>query len=181
MKYYIVIPTYNEEQFIGLTLQSLADQTVLPTKVIVVNDNSTDSTPEIVLAFAEKHPWISLVNKTSDAIHLPGSKVIQAFQKGLETLDNNYDLIVKVTGFVDEETGYLMDMKILSDIIKQKVLDRFDHMNLNVDVEEFVNLNPTAENIAMVIYNLIEPEIDPALELKILLYETERNYVEYPA
>lgn len=94
---------------------------------------------------------------------------------------HNYDLIVKVTGFVDEETGYLMDMKILSDIIKQKVLDRFDHMNLNVDVEEFVNLNPTAENIAMVIYNLIEPEIDPALELKILLYETERNYVEYPA
>ena len=94
---------------------------------------------------------------------------------------HNYDLIVKVTGFVDEETGYLMDMKILSDIIKHKVLDRFDHMNLNVDVEEFVNLNPTAENIAMVIYNLIEPEIDPALELKILLYETERNYVEYPA
>jgi 6-pyruvoyltetrahydropterin/6-carboxytetrahydropterin synthase len=94
---------------------------------------------------------------------------------------HNYDLIVKVTGFVDEETGYLMDMKILSDIIKHKVLDRFDHMNLNVDVKEFANLNPTAENIAMVIYNLIEPEIDPALELKILLYETERNYVEYPA
>lgn len=96
MKYYIVIPTYNEEQFIGLTLQSLADQTVLPTKVIVVNDNSTDSTPEIVLTFAEKHPWISLVTKTSSAIHLPGSKVIQAFQKGLESIDEDYDLIVKV-------------------------------------------------------------------------------------
>jgi glycosyltransferase involved in cell wall biosynthesis len=96
MKYYIVIPTYNEEQFIALTLQSLADQTVLPTKVIVVNDNSTDSTPEIVLAFAEKHPWISLVTKTSSAIHLPGSKVIQAFQKGLESIDEGYDLIVKV-------------------------------------------------------------------------------------
>ena len=96
MKYYIVIPTYNEEQFIGLTLQSLADQTVLPTKVIVVNDNSTDSTPEIVLAFAEKNPWISLVTKTSSAIHLPGSKVIQAFQKGLESIDEDYDLIVKV-------------------------------------------------------------------------------------
>jgi 6-pyruvoyltetrahydropterin/6-carboxytetrahydropterin synthase len=94
---------------------------------------------------------------------------------------HNYDLIVKVTGFVDEETGYLMDMKILSDIIKEKVLNRFDHMNLNIDVEEFVNLNPTAENIAMVIYNLVQPEIDDALELKILLYETERNYVEYPA
>lgn len=96
MKYYIVIPTYNEEQFIGLTLQSLADQTVLPTKVIVVNDNSTDSTAEIVLAFAEKHPWISLVTKTSSAIHLPGSKVIQAFQKGLESIDEDYDLIAKV-------------------------------------------------------------------------------------
>ena len=96
MKYYIVIPTYNEEQFIALTLQSLADQTVLPTKVIVVNDNSTDSTAEIVLAFAEKHPWISLVTKTSSAIHLPGSKVIQAFQKGLESIDEDYDLIVKV-------------------------------------------------------------------------------------
>ena len=94
---------------------------------------------------------------------------------------HNYDLIVKVTGFVDEETGYLMDMKILSDIVKEKVLNRFDHMNLNIDVAEFANLNPTAENIAMVIYNLIQPEIDPALELKILLYETERNYVEYPA
>jgi 6-pyruvoyltetrahydropterin/6-carboxytetrahydropterin synthase len=94
---------------------------------------------------------------------------------------HNYDLIVKVTGFVDEETGYLMDMKILSDVVKNKVLNRFDHMNLNIDVEEFANLNPTAENIAMVIYNLIQPEIDPALELKILLYETERNYVEYPA
>ena len=96
MKYYIVIPTYNEEQFIALTLQSLADQTVLPTKVIVVNDNSTDTTPEIVLAFAEKHPWISLVTKTSSAIHLPGSKVIQAFQKGLESIDEDYDLIAKV-------------------------------------------------------------------------------------
>ncbi|MFM1754135.1 MAG: hypothetical protein RLZZ236_1074 [Bacteroidota bacterium] len=96
MRYYIVIPTYNEEQFIALTLQSLADQTVLPTKVIIVNDSSTDSTPEIVSDFAKKHPWISLVNKTSDAIHLPGSKVIQGFQKGLESMDENYDLIVKV-------------------------------------------------------------------------------------
>ena len=95
MKYYIVIPTYNEEQFIALTLQSLVDQTVLPTKVIVVNDNSTDRTPDIVLAFAEKYPWISLVTKTSSAIHLPGSKVIQAFQKGLESIDEDYDLIVK--------------------------------------------------------------------------------------
>lgn len=95
MNYYIVIPSHNEEKFISLTLQSLTDQTVLPKKAVIVNDNSNDKTPEIVLAFAEKHPWISLVNKTSEAIHLPGSKVIQAFQKGLEALDDNYDFIVK--------------------------------------------------------------------------------------
>lgn len=95
MNYYIVIPAHNEEAFMALTLQSLADQTVLPKKAVVVNDNSTDKTDEIVLAFAEKHPWISLVNATSDAIHLPGSKVIQAFQKGLATLDDQYDIMVK--------------------------------------------------------------------------------------
>jgi glycosyltransferase involved in cell wall biosynthesis len=95
MNYYIVIPAHNEETFMALTLQSLADQTVLPTKAVIVNDNSTDKTADIVLAFAEKHPWISLVNATSDAIHLPGSKVIQAFQKGLATLDDQYDIIVK--------------------------------------------------------------------------------------
>ncbi|MBW4360235.1 glycosyltransferase family 2 protein [Flavobacterium taihuense] len=96
MKYYIVIPTYNEEAFIALTLQSLISQTVLPKKVVIVNDNSTDKTAEIVLAFAKDHPFITLVNKTSEAIHLPGSKVIQAFQKGFETLDEDYDLIVKI-------------------------------------------------------------------------------------
>lgn len=96
MKYYIVIPAYNEEAFIALTLQSLVSQTLLPKKVVVVNDNSTDKTSEIVLAFAKENPFITLVNKTSEAIHLPGSKVIQAFHKGLETLDNNYDVIVKL-------------------------------------------------------------------------------------
>jgi len=95
MNYYIVIPAHNEEAFMALTLQSLADQTVLPTKAVIVNDNSTDKTADIVLAFAEKHPWISLLNATSDAIHLPGSKVILAFQKGLETLDDQYDIMVK--------------------------------------------------------------------------------------
>ena len=96
MKYYIVIPAYNEEAFIALTLQSLVSQTLLPKKVVVVNDNSTDKTSEIVLAFAKENPFITLVNKTSEAIHLPGSKVIQAFHKGFETLDNNYDVIVKL-------------------------------------------------------------------------------------
>ncbi len=95
MNYYIVIPTYNEEKFISLTLQSLAEQTLLPKKVVVVNDSSTDNTQQIIQSFCDKYPWISLVNKTSDAIHLPGSKVIQAFQKGLDTLDDHYDIIVK--------------------------------------------------------------------------------------
>lgn len=96
MKYYIVIPTYNEEKFISLTLQSLVEQTVLPTKIVVVNDGSTDKTEEIVQSFVIEYPFISLVNKSSDAIHLPGSKVIQAFQKGLETLDENFDIIAKL-------------------------------------------------------------------------------------
>ena len=96
MKYYIVIPSYNEEALIALTLQSLISQTVLPSKIVVVNDNSTDKTAEIVLEFAKENPFITLVNKTSENIHLPGSKVIQAFQKGFETLDENYDLIVKL-------------------------------------------------------------------------------------
>ena len=96
MNYYIVIPAHNEEAFIALTLQSLLSQTVLPKKVVVVNDNSTDKTAEIVTAFAKENPFITLVNKTSEAIHLPGSKVIQAFHKGFETLDENYDVIVKL-------------------------------------------------------------------------------------
>ncbi|WP_339605730.1 6-carboxytetrahydropterin synthase [uncultured Roseivirga sp.] len=94
---------------------------------------------------------------------------------------HNYELIVKVVGEQDPETGYVCDMKILKDIIKANVTDKFDHKNLNLDVTEFENLNPTAENIAVVIYNLLRPKIDNKLELKIRLYETERNFVEYPA
>ena len=95
MKYYIIIPAHNEESFLGLTLQSIIEQTILPSKIVVVNDNSTDNTAEIALAFAKNNPTITLVNKTSEAIHLPGSKVIQAFNKGLETVDDDYDFIVK--------------------------------------------------------------------------------------
>ncbi|TKC01061.1 6-carboxytetrahydropterin synthase [Pedobacter cryophilus] len=94
---------------------------------------------------------------------------------------HNYDLTVKVIGYPNEETGYVVDTKVLSKIIKEKVIDRFDHKNLNLDVIEFKVLNPSAENIAMVIYNLLKSEIDPELDLKVILYETERNYVEYPA
>lgn len=94
---------------------------------------------------------------------------------------HNYELIVKVIGEIDPGTGYVMDTKILSDLIKEKITNKFDHKNLNLDTEEFKNLNPTAENIAVVIYNLLRPEIKNTLELKIKLYETERNFVEYPA
>lgn len=96
MDYYIVIPAHNEEAFIALTLESLISQTILPKKVVVVNDNSTDRTAEIVADFAKENPFITLVNKASSAIHLPGSKVIQAFHKGFETLDEAYDVIVKL-------------------------------------------------------------------------------------
>ncbi len=98
MNYYIIIPAYNEEAFIALTLQSLVSQTIVPKKVVVVNDNSTDKTAEIVLNFAKNNPFITLVNKTSEAVHLPGSKVIQAFHKGFETIDDQYDIIVKLDG-----------------------------------------------------------------------------------
>ena len=94
---------------------------------------------------------------------------------------HNYDLIVKVTGVPDAITGYVMDMKILSDLISEKILNRYDHKNLNLDTDEFKNLNPSAENIAIVIYDLLRTEINSDLELKVILYETERNFVEYPA
>ena len=93
---------------------------------------------------------------------------------------HNYELIVKLVGEPDPETGYVYDMKLLSDLIKKHVTDKFDHRNLNLDVEEFKNLIPTAENIAVVIYNILRKEIDSALDMKITLYETERNFVEYP-
>lgn len=94
---------------------------------------------------------------------------------------HNYEVIVKVTGDIDPRTGYVMDMKVLSDLIKDNILDRFDHKNLNLDTAEFKELNPTAENIVVVIYDILRPLIDTKLELKITLYETERNYVEFPA
>jgi len=94
---------------------------------------------------------------------------------------HNYELIVKVTGVPDLQTGYVIDMKVLSDIIKDQVLEKFDHRNLNLDVPEFKELNPTAENIAIVIYGLVRPHINEQFDIRITLYETPRNYVEYPA
>ncbi len=94
---------------------------------------------------------------------------------------HNYDLTVKVTGEVDSKTGYVIDTKILSNIIGQHIIEKFDHKNLNLDIFEFKVLNPTAENIAMIIYNILREKINASLELKIILNETEKNYVEYPA
>ena len=93
---------------------------------------------------------------------------------------HNYDIEVKVVGEVDARTGFVMDMKKLSDLVQVNVLERFDHKNLNLDTEEFKELNPTAENIAIVIYNLLRPHIPAGNDLFIRLYETPRNFVEYP-
>ena len=92
---------------------------------------------------------------------------------------HNYDLIVRVRGEIDPETGYVIDMKYLKELITEHVLDRFDHKNLNIDTEEFKNLNPTAENIAVTIWNILREKIDKSLELSVRLYETPRNFVEY--
>ena len=94
---------------------------------------------------------------------------------------HNYDLVVKISGEPDPDTGYVYDMKLLSDLIQEKITARFDHKNLNLDLPEFQKLNPTAENIARVIYDILRPEIEVKFDLKITLYETERNFVEYPA
>lgn len=92
---------------------------------------------------------------------------------------HNYELIVSVTGKIDKQTGFVIDMKVLKQIIKEEVEDAFDHKNLNVEVEEFKNLNPTAENIVIVIYNKIRPRLDTLLDLEVTLYETPRNFVTY--
>ncbi|GAB2769104.1 6-pyruvoyltetrahydropterin/6-carboxytetrahydropterin synthase [Hymenobacter luteus] len=92
---------------------------------------------------------------------------------------HNYELIVRLTGEIDPATGYVYDMKRLSDLIKREILDTFDHRNLNLDTEEFRHLNPTAENIAVVIWNRLRPHVEEHLTMSVTLYETERNFVEY--
>lgn len=94
---------------------------------------------------------------------------------------HNYDLEVKLTGEVDPETGFLYDLKKLKEIIKEEVEDRFDHKNLNLDTEEFKNLNPTSEYIAYIIWGLLRKRIEDQFEISVRLWETPRNYVEYPA
>ncbi|AUC75564.1 MULTISPECIES: 6-pyruvoyl trahydropterin synthase family protein [unclassified Olleya] len=92
---------------------------------------------------------------------------------------HNYELIASVTGDIDQETGFVIDVKILKDIIKVEVEDAFDHKNLNLDVAEFKDVNPTAENIVVVIYNKIKAQLKPSLDLEVTLYETPRNFVSY--
>lgn len=92
---------------------------------------------------------------------------------------HNYELIVSVTGEIDQETGFVVDVKILSDLIKEHIENAFDHKNLNVDVVDFQNLNPTAENIAVVIWNKLRPYIEQKNDLEVILYETPRNFVTY--
>ena len=107
MNFYIVIPAHNEQDTIALTLNSLANQTLLPKHVVVVNDNSTDDTSTIVSEFAKKHNWISLVENVSSEKHLPGSKIINAFYKGYETLDEHYDVICKYDADLIFPSNYL--------------------------------------------------------------------------
>jgi 6-pyruvoyltetrahydropterin/6-carboxytetrahydropterin synthase len=92
---------------------------------------------------------------------------------------HNYELVASVTGEIDQETGFVMDVKILKDLIKSEVEDAFDHKNLNLDVPEFKDLNPTAENIVVVIYNKLKARLDDKLDLEVILYETPRNFVSY--
>ena len=92
---------------------------------------------------------------------------------------HNYELIVQLKGEIDPDTGYVYDMKVLSDLIKVHVLNKFDHKNLNLDTVEFKHLNPSAENIAVVIWQILRAQIEQKYELIVRLYETERNYVEY--
>ncbi|SHI61358.1 6-pyruvoyltetrahydropterin/6-carboxytetrahydropterin synthase [Hymenobacter daecheongensis DSM 21074] len=92
---------------------------------------------------------------------------------------HNYELTVRLTGDIDPETGYVYDLKRLSDLMKREILDTFDHRNLNLDTVDFRDLNPTAENIAVVIWNRLRPHLEPHLALSVTLYETDRNFVEY--
>ncbi len=92
---------------------------------------------------------------------------------------HNYELIVSVTGEIDQETGFVVDIKVLADLVKEFIEERFDHKNLNLDTDEFAHLNPTAENIAVVCWNLLRPKIDDDKKLSVVLYETPRNFVEF--
>ena len=112
MNFYIVIPAHNEESTIGLTLESLVKQSLQPKRIVVVNDNSTDNTQDIVESYISKYSWIELVNSKSSNEHLPGSKIINAFYKGYDTLDTNYDVICKFDADLIFPDNYLEQLSI---------------------------------------------------------------------
>lgn len=111
MKFYIIIPAYNEEAYLAKTLQSLVEQTILPNKIVVVNDSSTDKTQQIIDSFSEKYSFIASVENNSEAIHTPGSKVINAFNKGFNSLDEEYDIICKFDADLIFPSNYLEQIK----------------------------------------------------------------------
>lgn len=128
-KIYIVITAHNEERYLSNTLKSLVSQTLLPKKIVVVNDNSTDNTQQIIIDFLERHPLISFVNNNSKSKHEPGSKVIQAFQKGFETLDGDFDIICKFDADLIFPNNYL-----------QKIAEHFQHESSNGIVGGFCTI-----------------------------------------
>ena len=106
MDFIVIMPAYNEEDVIGMTLETIVNQTVLPKKLIVVNDGSTDRTPEIVASFQEKHPWIVLVHNQHKAGHSPGAKIVRAFYLGFNTIEEDYDFVMKLDADLDLPPNY---------------------------------------------------------------------------
>lgn len=134
MRFYIVIPAHNESEYIGQTLDSLVEQEFLPEKIVVVDDHSTDDTAEIVARFVEKYPFITLVNSTSEAAHLPGSKVVDAFYKGYKDLDKEFDIICKFDADLVFPKNYLSELKrIFEENPKAGIAGGFCYIEKNGD------------------------------------------------
>lgn len=145
MKYYVIIPAFNEADCIGQMLQSLVQQTVLPAKAIVVNDNSTDSTEQITNKYAKKNEWLSISNKKSDAIHIPGSKVIEAFYTGYNTLNEDYDIIVKLDADLILPSNYFETiLKTFSENNKAGIVGGFAY--IKNDEDEWILENLTGKD-----------------------------------
>ena len=134
MNFYIIIPAHNEESSIGLTLDSLVNQTLQPKRIVVVNDNSTDTTQDIVESYTSKYSWIDLVNSKSSNEHLPGSKIINAFYKGYESLDSNYDVLCKFDADLIFPKNYLEQLSIhFNKNEKLGMVSGFCHIKKNGD------------------------------------------------
>ena len=139
---------------------------------------ATDRSPEIVTACRKVHFNATHRLNNPDWSDEKNEKVFGKCNNE-NYHGHNYDLIVKVSGPVDPDTGYVIDLKILNDLIRQHVIERYDHKNLYLDMIDFKDLNPSAENIAIKIWNILREQLDPKFDLYIQLFETERNFVEY--